>query len=182
MKKTVNKYYTLLILAIMFAAPGVAAYLFYQHPAWLGSSFVNRGTLLSPPVQLTSLASQPKWQIIFWSPGVCKQDCLKQVDVLSRIRLALGRKLYQVDQKLILGSDKASISEKMQLLLKEHDFHLAALSTDDKAKLQAIAPETKIFIANPDNFLILSYQFHVKPDDVYKDLKLLLNTTEKKSG
>lgn len=36
------------------------------------------------------------------------------------------------------------------------------------------------FLADPNNYLILSYSPQVNPDDVYKDLKLLLNTTENK--
>ncbi|CEG58070.1 hypothetical protein [Legionella fallonii] len=182
MKKQVTKYYTLLLLAIMFAAPGVAAYLFYQHPTWLSSTKVNKGTLLTPPVELGSLNAQAKWQIIFWSPGSCEQDCLTQLNVLARVRLALGRKLYLVDQKLILGDNSASITDKMKKVLREQDFHLTELSKDDRAKLEDLSAESKIFIANPDNFLVMSYRSGVNPDDVYKDIKLLLNTTEKKSG
>lgn len=182
MKKQVTKYYILLLLATMFAAPGIAAYLFYQHPNWVGSTKVNKGTLLSPPISLNSLDNQSKWQIIFWSPGACEQTCLTQLDMLARIRLALGRKLYQVDQQLILSDEHSSITKKMKSVLKERDFHITQLSEDDKIKLNVISPDAKIFIANPDNFLVLSYQSQVNPDDIYKDLKLLLSTTEKKSG
>ncbi|MCL9683284.1 hypothetical protein [Legionella maioricensis] len=182
MKKQVTRYYILLLLATMFAAPGIAAYLFYQHPNWVSSTKTNKGTLLNPAVALDSLNNQSKWQIIFWSPGPCKKTCLKQLDTLARVRLALGRKLYQVDQQLILGDDRSSITEKIKSELKERDFHMGQLSVNDKIKLNAITADTKIFIANPDKFLILSYQSQVNPDDIYKDLKLLLSTTEKKSG
>lgn len=182
MKKQVTKYYTLLLLAIMFAAPGVTAYLFYQHPTWLSAAKVNRGTLLNPPVELSSLNSQSKWQIIFWNPQSCEKICLQQLDVLARVRLALGRKLYSVDQRLILGEANASMTDELQKVLTERDFHLHQLTAEDKAKLEALSSEAKIFIANPDNFLVMSYQSGVNPDDVYKDIKLLLNTTEKKSG
>ncbi len=182
MKKQVTKYYILLLLATMFAAPGIAAYLFYQHPTWIGSAKVNKGSLLTPPVALSSLSNHTKWQIVLWSPSVCEQACLKQLDMLARIRLALGRKLYQVDQRLILGDEHSPITDKMKSVLKERDFQVVQLSSDDKRKLNALSSDTKIFIANPDNFLILSYQSQVNPDDIYKDLKLLLSTSEKKSG
>lgn len=182
MKKQVSKYYILLLLAIVFAAPGVAAYLFYQHPAWLSAAKVNKGTLLTPPLELGSLNAQSKWQIIFWSPQSCDKACLTQVDVLARVRLALGRKLYSVDQQLILGDSSSTMTEDVKKVLKEHDFHLLQLTAEDKAKLEELSSEAKIFIANPDNFLVMSYQSGVNPDDVYKDIKLLLNTAEKKSG
>jgi hypothetical protein len=182
MKKQVTKYYILLLLATMFAAPGIAAYVLYQHPDWVASTKVNKGTLLSPPVTLSSLGNQSKWQIIFWSPGACKQTCLKQLDMLARVRLALGRKLYQVDQQLLLVDEHSALTKKTKSALKERDFHITRLSEDDKIKLNALSSDPQIFIANPDNFLILSYQSQVNPEDVYKDLKLLLSTTEKKSG
>ena len=181
MKKHVNKYYILLLLASMFAAPGIAAYVFYQHPAWLGSAKVNKGTLLNPPVALSSLDNQSKWRIVFWSPALCDEACLKQLDMLARIRLALGRKLYQVDQWLILGDETAPLSDEVKAILKERDFHVTQLPLNEKEKLTTLSPAPKIFIVNPDNYLVLSYQSQVNPDDIYKDLKLLLNTTERKS-
>ena len=182
MKKHLSKYYILLLLTLMFAAPGLAAYIFYQHPTWLGASTVNKGTLLSPPIVLKSLDGENKWRIIFWNPGVCEQECLKQLNVLARVRLALGRKLYQVDQWLLLGNEVSSISDNINLILKEQDFHVAQLSADDMAQLTPVASGAKIFIANPDNYLILSYPSQANPNDIYKDLKLLLNTAEHKSG
>ncbi len=182
MKKQVTKYYILLLLAILFAAPGLAAYLFYQHPTWLSAAKVNKGTLLNPPIELSSLNSQSKWQIIFWSPESCDQACLKQLDVLARVRLALGRKLYSVDQLLILGDNNSSMTDEVRKIVQERDFHPLQLTVEDRTKLEDLSPEAKVFIANPDNFLVMSYQSGVNPDDVYKDIKLLLNTTEKKSG
>ena len=37
----------------------------------------------------------------------------------------------------------------------------------------------EIFIANPEDYLVLAYQSTVKPDDIFYDIKQLLNTTEK---
>lgn len=182
MKKQLSKYYILLLLAIMFAAPGISAYIFYHNPSWLGASKINKGTLLSPPVVLKTLDDQSKWRIVFWNPGVCEQACLKKLNMLSRIRQALGRRLYNVDQWLILGDKVSSISDNVKVILKEQDFHVAELSPDEMSKLVTTASEPQIFIANPDNYLILSYKAQANPDDIYKDLKLLLNTAELKSG
>lgn len=182
MKKNLSKYYILLLLATMFAAPGIAAYFFYQHPTWLSASKVNKGTLLSPSVALKSFDGQSKWRIVFWSPDICDKACLKQLDILARVRLALGRKLYLVDQWLLLGDEPAPTNNEIKTMLKEQDLHVAQLTSDQQVKLTAVASDAKIFIVNPDNYLVLSYQSPVNPDDIYKDLKLLLNTTETKSG
>ncbi|KGP63023.1 hypothetical protein EP47_12920 [Legionella norrlandica] len=182
MKKQYTKYITLLILAAIFAAPGIIAYLFYQHPSWLGSSKVNKGILLSPPIAMKPFDNHVKWRIIYWSPEGCDKTCLKQLNLLGRIRLALGRKLYQVDEWLILSNKDSSVAEELKPILKEQDIHVAALPLIEMAKLTNLSSDAKIFVANPDNYLILSYQPGGNPDNIYKDLKLLLNTTEIKSG
>lgn len=181
MKKHTSKYYVLLLLAIMFAAPGIAAYFFYQHPSWLGASRVNKGTLLTSPVALNSFDETAKWRIVLYSPGQCKKDCLEQLNLLARVRLALGRKLYQVDEWLLLDDQSPSLAEEIRPLLKEQDIHVATLSAEEMAKLSALPAKSRIFIANPEHYLILSYKTGANPDDIYKDLKLLLSTTETKS-
>lgn len=182
MKKQVTKYYVILLLATMFAAPGITAYLFYQHPSWLGTSKINKGTLLTPPIALNSFDEKSKWRIVFLSPDGCKKECLEQLNLLARVRLALGRKLYQVDEWLVLEDQSSLLAEEIKPLLKEQDINVATLSSTEMAKLAALPPEAKVFIANPDNYLILSYKAGGNPDDIYKDLKLLLSTTEHKSN
>ncbi|RUR08362.1 hypothetical protein [Legionella sp. km772] len=180
MKKSISKYYTLLALICLFAAPGIAAYLFYSHPTWLGSARTNKGNLLSQPIELASIAKKDKWRIMLWVPNTCDSSCLKQLDMLARVRLALGRKLYLVDQLLVV--DKNSISALMEKELTARDFMVQELSATDKQQLAPFGNEARIFIMDPERYLVLSYQSDVKPDDVYKDLKLLLTTYETKKG
>ncbi|MDI1352427.1 MAG: hypothetical protein PSV35_06605 [bacterium] len=181
MKKKPNKCYILLLLTLMFATPGIAAYLFYKHPNWLGAK-INKGTLLTPALQIQAIKNQSKWKLILWSPDVCEKECIKKLDMLARVRLALGRKLYQVDQWLILGESDTALTPPVKALLKQDDFHYAHFSLRETKLLQQLPESPRIFIADPDNYLILSYTPEVIPEDVYKDLKLLLNTTETKSG
>jgi hypothetical protein len=181
MKKQLNRYYTLLLLALIFAAPGITAYFFYQHPSWLGSSRTNKGSLLNPPIRMDSFPGTAKWRVVFLNTGVCEQECLHQLETLARVRLALGRKLYQVDEWLLLDGQSSSTVTNYEALLQDHDIHTTKLSTHDRPLLKSLA-HAKIFIVNPDNYLILSYQVGVNPDDVYKDLKLLLNSIANKSG
>lgn len=182
MKKEAAKYYIFLLLTLIFVAPGITAYFFYQHASWVGSAGVNKGILLNPPVVLNAIKGEPKWRIIFWNPSICNKKCLNQLDTLARMRLALGRKLYQVDQWLILSDKAPSISLETQLALKGMDFKIAQLSTAEINAQAALLAEPKVFLADPNDYLILSYPFKVNPDDIYKDLRLLLNTTEIKNG
>lgn len=182
MKKQLPKFYVLLLLALLFAAPGIAALFFYQHPDWLGASKVNKGLLLTPPLVVNDFDKQTKWRIVLLSPEGCDKTCMQHVNLLGRVRLALGRKLYQVDEWLLLGDNALPMPEEFESLLKKQDVHVKQLSAAEMAKAASLHTAGTIFIVNPDNFYILGYSTEVNPNDVYNDLKLLLNTTEKKSG
>lgn len=181
--KTQNaRYSILLLLIVMFAAPGIGAYLFYNHPEWLGTSRTNKGTLLAHPLQLSSVANDSKWHLVFWAPDLCDKQCIAQLNVLARVRFALGRKFYQVEETLLLGQEQNETPSLLQSALKETLFKVNHLSASEIQQLNQLSPTPQIFIMNPDNYLILSYQSGVNPDDVYKDIKLLLNISESKKG
>lgn len=181
MKNLVNKYSILMGLILMFAAPGIAAYLFYQHPTWLGANKVNKGTLLNPPLASNVFSGKNKWRIVYVNTGLCGQSCLNQLEILARLRLALGRRLYQVDEWLLLDTNTSSIDPKTEHMLQEQDVHVAKLSTAETLFTALNAATARIFIVNPDGFFVLSYRLGVNPDDIYRDLKLLLNTSESQS-
>ena len=178
MNRKINKYCILTLLVLVFAAPGIIAYMFYSHPWWIGSSRTNKGVLLKHPIKLTSIEKKEKWHIILWAPKHCNEACLGQLDILARVRLALGRKLYQVDQMLMLGEESLSLSAPIEELLKTKDFKINILSEADTQRIKQISKRSQIFIMNPDNYLVLIYKSNANPDYVYKDLKLLINTSE----
>lgn len=182
MKQKASKYGILVLLIALFTAPGIAAYLFYSHPHWLGGTRTNKGILLNTPVELTSLAKKQKWRVLFWTPSLCERECLSNIDTLARVRLALGRKLYHVEQMLIVDKENASSMAAIKPQLKEKDFTIHYLSGQDKQTIEQLSNRPQIFIMDPDNYLVLTYSANTKPQDIYKDLKLLLNNYELKQG
>lgn len=182
MKVLRSKYFILLILVLLFAAPGISAYLFYKNPKWLSATKVNRGVLLQPPEQLQALDTENKWRIVYWKPGACTQSCLAKIDLLARVRLALGRRLYEVDQWLILEDNVPPLSQYSLNFIKQHDFHVAYVSTNQLKLQKALGPNAAIYLANPDKYLVLKYPSALHPDDVFNDLNLLLKNSQQKSG
>lgn len=176
MNKSISKYYTLLVLVFVFAAPGVAAYLVYTHPSWLGNARTNNGHLISQTTQLTSLEKKDKWRLILWTPTSCSESCLQQLDRLARVRLALGRKLYLVEQMLLVDKNNRKTISDFETELKSKDFKIQVVSVADKQRLDSLTSKSKIFIMDPDNYLVLSYSINANSADIYKDLKLLLTT------
>lgn len=177
-----RNYMVLLILAVVFSLPGLAAYEFYKHPQWLGASFVNKGKLLNPPELLAKLNGTPKWRLILWNPDKCEQSCLKQIDKLARIRLALGRRLYEVDELLVIDKQTYTSSQELINNLKAHDINVFVISDNERKKQILLTEKPQVFIANPDDYLVLAYELDTKPADIFHDLQQLLRTTKSKSS
>ena len=178
-----RNYIVLILLGLVFAAPGISAYLFYTHRTWLSAAPTNKGMLLNPPVLLASLGDthSRKWRLILWNAGPCEKKCIQQLDKLARVRLALGRRLYDVVPLLLLSAETPPISESLSHALQEQDIQVARLPVDFKQGVLISNPHRTIFIANPDHYLVLSYRSSVKPDDVFHDMKQLLNAADKVS-
>jgi hypothetical protein len=168
MKKFLTRYYVVFILIAVFSAPGLSAWYFFTHPDLLGKAATNRGQLLTPPVLLKPLEKSKKWHLIFFGGESCDNLCKQQLEKLAKIRLALGRKLYSVDLDLVLIDGAPAISKQFLEAIHDQGFHVTT----------AVWPLKKVpvvLIANPDNYLILTFDLDVKPGDIFHDLSHLLN-------
>ena len=59
-RQTKSNYWMLLLLLIVFFGPALAAWMFYQHRDTWRPHTLNRGELLSPPIQFETL--KLKWR------------------------------------------------------------------------------------------------------------------------
>jgi hypothetical protein len=169
-----RNYLILLLLVLIFAAPGITAYFFYLHPAFLGETTTNKGRFINPPILLLNQKNPSKWQLVLWSPLACEKNCLAVLDKLARVRLALGRRLYELDFKLMMSSKAPRLSEALMNRLEEQDIHILKLSLEEQQRLTLSKETPEIFIVNPNHYLILSFKETVKPNDLFHDLKHLL--------
>lgn len=171
MKQKTRYYLILLTLLFLFAAPGLSAYLFYFHPQWLNSVTTNKGQLLNPALLVPELkSSDKKWQFVLWSPSACEKDCLQQLDQLVRVRLALGRRLYDVNLVVLMPEQAPALNASTIQLFKKYGLLERRLSTNVISRYH----NPMFFIANQDNYLILAYATTSQPDDLFHDMKLLL--------
>lgn len=172
-----RNYFILVLLAVLFLVPGVSAYFFYKHPEWLVGIKTNKGVLLNPPFLLSDEPVAPvtaKWQLLFFCKENCGAECRKQLEKLARIRLALGRHLYEVDTELLLGLNAKNPSDDLLQMLKEWDMHVARLGAVHQEQMGRLDDKLEIFIANPDHYVVLAYKPSVKSSHIYHDLKQLL--------
>lgn len=175
MKMVRRNYGILLILLVLFAAPGIFAYFFYMHPQWLGVASTNKGELISPPA-LASWGSADKWQVVLWSPTPCEAHCEQLMDKLARIRLALGRHWYNTEQWLVLNED-APYPTKLADIGSEQNIHIIKISAKERAQL-SLPVDATLFIANPKHYLVLRFATTAQSDDIFHDLKQLMMTNQ----
>ncbi len=178
MRSTYRKYFILVLLTLVFVAPGLSAYIVFNHTTWLSAAKTNKGTLLSPPMLFADSGMESKWRLVLWSPASCDAVCQQQLDKLARVRLALGRRLYQVDQWLVLGAAAPQLSEALANLLHDQAIQVLRLPSDKLARQVGLPIDSELFIMNPDDYLVLAYQATSKPGDIYHDIKRLLNVKE----
>jgi hypothetical protein len=176
-----RNYLILILLAIVFVCPGIAAYLFFNHPQWLSSAAINKGKLINPPEILASFNSKPKWRLILWQPTGCDKRCYHHLDRLGRIRLSLGRRLYEVEEWLVMPYQSNGLPEDFRKNLSNYDIHLLLLPDDRRQQQHLLTTKAQIFIANPNGYLVLSYELTAKPDHIFHDLYQLLTSTDSKN-
>ncbi|MDP3704753.1 MAG: hypothetical protein Q8R24_02435 [Legionellaceae bacterium] len=181
----------LMAMVILFAAPGLFAYVFFHHPTWLGASPTNRGVLLTPPSLLTSMDQSKKWRLILWNPRAladkpvgaekntpriaCDSKCMHHMDELARVRLALGRRLYHVDTYLVLDENVTPLSAAELNVLRDQDSHVLVLSAHDQSDRMILGKKPAIYVVSPENYVILKYAMVSQPDDIFHDIKQLVN-------
>ena len=172
------------ILAAIFFAPGIAALYLYQHPQLLGGS-INKGELITPPKLVKALVQRNsalnKWHLLLWSPIGCDKSCIQPLEKINRIRLALGRLYFKVDEGLLMSPYSKPMTSPLLESLQTLNISMHSLSQSQASKIFAYTGEPRIFIANPEGFLVLSYTINAPSDDIYHDIKLLLNTSQVKS-
>lgn len=174
MKTVRRNYIVLLLLSVIFVAPGLSAYLFYAHPTWLHQGTTNRGVLLNPSIKLSipEIASS-KWAMVLWQPNACDNRCVQQLSKLARVRLALGRRLYSLQLILLLDKSTPELSKTLVKTLKERDIQVSKLAHDEKTA-NNLGNDSRVFIASPSHDLILAYSPTANPGDIYQDIQHLL--------
>ena len=176
-----NKIIILGLLLLIFIAPSITAYWYYQHQTHLAATnLLNYGHLLNPPINFTAMqknkivTNRSSWKLLLWYPKVCKNLCQQQLNKLFRIRLALGRKFYDVDQLLVTKNIPSTLEHDIMLPLKNRAIEFVTLNEMQQNKLKMLLNNPQVFIMNPDNYLILSYKLDANPADIFHDLQRLL--------
>lgn len=163
-----------LFLGLVFAAPGIAAYWFYTHDTWLTQSTTNQGTLLNPPLQLPLPLTPKKWHVVLWAGDGCDRACIAALDKIARVRLALGRRLYEVIPTLLLDATAPSLSPDLLSTLQAQEIQV--LRWSESTPWPLLDKNSPLVLADPAYRAILIYPLSTPPDALFHDLKQLLRS------
>jgi len=163
----------LFTLAFVFIVPGMLAILLYKYPGFLGGLPTNKGTFITPAKQVSYLPTEGKgWHVLVWCEDGCSEACLGRMDEMARMRLALGRKLYDVNIWLLHDKETKACSAKTQEMLKANAIRYQA-TTDNILDTES---DAEAFVADPRGYLILKYMKESPvTKHIYDDLKHLLS-------
>lgn len=167
-------YKIFLALVVVFIAPGVLAFLFYKNPSWLGGLPTNKGVLVKPVTQVSYLPAENKgWHVLLWCQKGCDAECLGHLDELARMRLAMGRRLYNVNIWLLHPQTEAACSSDTQQVLKDQSIQYKSTAEHPINS----ADDAFVFLADPKGYLVLKYiQNTPVAKHIYSDLKHLMST------
>lgn len=181
-QKSKGRFGILVILLLLFIAPGLVAVYMYTHPDLLSLSTSNKGRLMKQTEKMIPLADKPQWAMIFWAPKGCDERCLLQLDKLASVRLALGRRYYDVDEWLLLDSASKPLSKRFIKVLKDKHIDYRILPPQATALEQVMQDKPAIFIISPERYFVLSYPEEAPADDIYQDIKHLLSNVESRGA
>ena len=167
-----SKQLLFVILLLIFILPGLSAYWLYQHPNWLSGATSNKGHLLAPPVFLKTLPKTSKWGLLVWNPGPCEKTCQEYLTTIKQIRLALGRRFYEVNLWLGTQTKTNFLFPKTMRLLQMQGITPWVVNTRE---LSVLGNKPQLFIVDPKNYLVLSYSATVNPAHIYSDLQRIMN-------
>lgn len=165
---------TIFILMLIFLLPGLAAQYVYHHPDLIPAATTNKGHLVREQIKLVFPGDADKWHLAYWQAGQCETQCLAALDKLTRIRVALGRRYYQVDQWLLLAKAPTALPAALRHQLADQEIQRYTIDSNQQKTNPYLQDRQGILLISPGHDLVLTYAANVNPKDVFEDLKHLL--------
>lgn len=159
---------TLIILTVLFFIPFFLALWIYESGWFRHLTLTNQGKLMNQEVRVFDASQEKTWRLVYVVDHNCDAACLKSLDTLARVRLALGRRLYHLSLWLFISDASTQQPENLVETLKNMDIHIKTL-----AKRPASLEKSSVWVVNDEGEVVLTYPDTAKPKAIYADLKRL---------
>lgn len=177
------------MVGMFFAPLALAFLLYYGLDGWRPHGSTNKGDLVTPPrplpaatlrapdgdLQIDSLKG--KWTLVYIGNGACDARCREALMLMRQTRLALNDDMSRI-QRLFLAAGECC---DQAYLGTEHSGLVIGQVDGDTPLLQLFARGTeevgqagRIYIVDPLNNLMMSYEPGAPPKALLEDLKKLL--------
>jgi hypothetical protein len=173
------------LVALVCFGPVIFATLLYYGPwgvDWLPKLAGSRVMLAAPvplPEEWLGEGGPPyRWSLIYARMTACEQQCAQHVERLLQVQLALNRDQDRV-QRILLHVGALSPLADRELITRRLDDAAgegvaAALGAEPMAA-------GRVYVADPQGSIILSYPAEVEQKELLRDLKRLLSASGKGS-
>lgn len=191
----------LLLLLLMLIPIGVvllATLVFYTRIG-LPAGTRNKGTLISPPLQINEISPQnlqgtpyqfreskeQLWTFLVVHPAQCDDTCRQQFWEIRQTRVALGKYMDHI-QRVWLVTDGRIDEDTARWLKQEHPDIAVLVAGQDRwqqwlqqsAAGQASQGRARFYLVDPRGFLMMYYSADDTYKDVITDMKFLLKGVE----
>ncbi|WP_157471597.1 hypothetical protein [Gilvimarinus agarilyticus] len=185
-----------LLLMLIVALPMIAAYTMY-HTGWgIPDGTVNKGMLVTPPIEVGALVpkeqgelwqikSEPKrWRYVVVGEGSCDQTCLDNLYLTRQVHIRLNEKADRVERIYLLLDDE--LSPELAAHIAEQHPLLRVMTVNRSDLLQALQASNisedpvvsgRYFLMDQEGFLMLSYTPEHTGGELLKDVKKMLKTS-----
>jgi hypothetical protein len=183
---------TLLITALVFAAPLLLAILLFVKPDLVQLGTKNNGILVTPARPLDALsisvAGHPgdksllegKWTWASFIAGSCDQSCADQLYKSRQVRLALGKDMDKGQRLLVQLGTPTELDPR---LLEAHPDLIIAHTEQDAAWLRQfhldgnIVETANIYLVDPLGNLMMYYPPGIEGPKILKDIQRLVRVS-----
>lgn len=171
------------VVFLLFAIPVVVAYM-------LGSGLIdfepdktkNHGVFISPPIKPADFTDAEwvndlpnHWTLIYRTPDLCDKACFAWEDKLHRFNLTLAQNADKLEL-MLLAKDFEDINE-------DPYNHIKKVATRGEKQLNDMLNEMSkkslghgegLYVVAPEGYLMMAFTADNKPEEIIKDLKLLV--------
>lgn len=176
---------TVWFVALVCFGPFLVATVLYYGPwgvDWLPKLPGSRVLLATPaplPAEWFGAAEPPyRWSLIYARMTVCEQQCAHSVERLQQVQVALNRDQDRVQRMLLYVGAQPPIADP-QLITRRLD------DAAGQGVAAALGPQVmttgRVYVADPQGSVILSYPADVEQKELLRDLKRLLSASGKGS-
>lgn len=189
---------TLVLLAVLFAAPLFLAWLAQDDGLWRDRPKVNYGELIQPIRPLDALRLQRRdgtpvgpaqlrghWTLVYLPAGDCASSCGEVLYKIRQTHAALGKEMDRVQRLLILGGSMTAQGPSEELIRNDPNLIVADADPDEWRRLGAwfapprgeFSPGESVYLVDPLGNLMMSYPTGFEMKGMLTDLKRLLKAS-----